>query len=80
MTEEDVFQKFQDILITEFDIDKELIKADTKLYEDLELDSIDLVDLMVKMKEHLTGNIEPEKFKKALTIQDVVDILHPLAK
>jgi len=80
MTKEDVFQKFQDILITEFDIDKELIKADTKLYEDLELDSIDLVDLMVKMKEHLTGNIEPEKFKKALTIQDVVDILHPLAK
>ena len=80
MTKEDVFQKFQDILITEFDIDKELIKADTKLYEDLELDSIDLVDLMVKMKEHLTGNIEPEKFKKALTIQDVVDILNPLAK
>ena len=80
MTKEDVFQKFQEILIADFEIDKELIKAETKLYDDLELDSIDLVDLVVKMKEHLTGNIEPEKFKKAVTIQDVVDVLHPLTK
>ena len=80
MTKEEVFQKFQDILITDFEIDKELIKAETKLYDDLELDSIDLVDLVVKMKEHLSGNIEPEKFKKAVTIQDVVDVLHPLTK
>ena len=80
MTKEDVFGKFQDILINEFEIDKNIIKSDTKLYDDLELDSIDLVDLLVKMKEYLTGNIEPEKFKKALTVQDVVDILHPLAK
>ena len=80
MTKEDVFQKFQDILVSEFDLDKELIKNDAKLYDDLELDSIDLVDILVKMKEHLAGNIEPEKFKKALTIGDVVDILQPLAK
>ena len=80
MTKEDVFQKFQDILVSEFDIDKELIKSDAKLFDDLELDSIDLVDILVKMKEHLAGNIEPEKFKKAVTIGDVVDILQPLAK
>ena len=80
MTKEDVFQKFHDILVSEFDIDKGLIKSDAKLYDDLELDSIDLVDILVKMKEHLAGNIEPDKFKKAVTIGDVVDILQPLAK
>ena len=80
MTKEDVFLKFQEILIKEFEIDKEEITPDAKLYEDLELDSIDLIDLMVKMKEYLSGKIEPEPFKKAVTIQDVVDILYPLVK
>lgn len=80
MTKEDVFGAFKNILVTEFQIAEESITPDTKLYEDLDLDSIDAVDLMVKMKEHLEGKIEPEQFKKAVTVQDVIDILHPLVK
>jgi acyl carrier protein len=80
MTREEIFLKFQDILTTEFAIEKDLITPGARLYEDLELDSIDVVDLLVKMKGFLSGNIEPDKFKKALTIQDVVDIIHPLVK
>ena len=80
MTKEEVFQKFQDILVSDFEIARESITPDAKLYEDLELDSIDAVDLMVKMKEYLDGKIEPEQFKKAVTVQDVIDILYPLVK
>jgi acyl carrier protein len=78
MTKEEVFLKMQDILATEFEIARESITPESKLYDDLELDSIDAVDIMVKMKEYITGKIEPEQFKKAVTIQDVVDILQPL--
>jgi acyl carrier protein len=80
MTKEEVFLKLQDILATEFEIEKETITPESKLFADLELDSIDAVDLMVKMKEYVIGKIEPEQFKKAVTIQDVVDILQPLTK
>ena len=80
MTKEEVFQKFQDILVSEFEIARESITPDSKLYEDLDLDSIDAVDLMVRMKEYLAGKIEPEQFKKATTVQDVIDILYPLVK
>ena len=80
MTKEDVFLKFQEILVEEFEINKELITPDAKLYEDLELDSIDLIDLMVKMKEYMSGKLEPEQFKKAVSIQDVIDIIYPLVK
>jgi len=80
MTKEEVYRKFKYILVTEFEILEESISPDTKLYEDMELDSIDAVDLMVKMKEYLDGKIEPEQFKKAETVQDVVDILYPLVK
>ena len=80
MTKEEIFLKFKSILVTEFEIPEESITPDTKLFDDLELDSIDAVDLMVKMKEYLNGKIEPEQFKKAVTVQDMVDILQPLVK
>ena len=80
MTKEDVLHKMQDILANEFEIDKEIITPEAKLYADLELDSIDAVDLLVKMKEFVSGKMEPELFKKAVTVQDVVDLLYPLVK
>jgi acyl carrier protein len=78
MTREEVLQKIQDILTEEFEIDKSAVVPEAKLYEDLELDSIDAVDLLVKMKGLIPGKIDPESFKKAVTVQDVVDILYPL--
>ena len=78
MTNEEIFLKIKEILTGEFEIDAASITPEAKLYEDLELDSIDAVDLVVKMKEYVQGKIEPEQFKKAVSIQDVVDILYPL--
>jgi acyl carrier protein len=78
MTKEEIFHKIQDILVKEFEIDKEAVTPEAKLNDDLELDSIDAVDLMVKMKEYVPKKIDPEQFKKVITIQDVVDMLHPL--
>jgi acyl carrier protein len=80
MTKEEIFSKLQGILSSEFELDKETITMESKLYEDLELDSIDAVDLMVKMKEYVQGKIEPEQFKKAKTIRDVIEILYPLVQ
>ena len=80
MTKAEIFQKIQDILTGEFELDKNTVTPGAKLYEDLELDSIDAVDLMVKMKEFIPGKIDPESFKKAVTVQDVVEILYPLVQ
>jgi acyl carrier protein len=80
MTGEEIFKKMQDILVEEFELDREAVTPQAKLYDDLELDSIDAVDLLVKMKEFIPGKIDPEMFKKARTVQDVVDILYPLVQ
>ena len=80
MTREDILQKMQDILTAEFELDRESVTPEAKLYEDLELDSIDAVDLLVKMKEFIPGKIDPDSFKKARTVQDVVDIIYPLVQ
>jgi acyl carrier protein len=78
MTRDDVFAKLKDILVTEFEIEPGAIQGETELYTDLDLDSIDSVDLVVKMKEYASGKVDPSLFKSARTVDDVVDILYPL--
>ena len=80
MTKEDILKKLQDILNEQFDIEKDAVTVEAKLYDDLELDSIDAVDLLVKMKEFIPGKVDPEMFKKARTIGDVVELLYPMVQ
>jgi acyl carrier protein len=78
MTKDDLFLKIREILTSEFEIEPKKINPESKLYDDLDLDSIDAVDLIVKMKEHVPGKVDPALFKNARTIQDVVGVLYPL--
>lgn len=80
MTNEELFSKLQEILVNEFDLEKDQLTLDAKIVDDLDLDSIDAVELIVKMKPYLNGKIEPEAFKSVRTLQDVVTILSPLAQ
>ena len=80
MSKDDIFNKIQEILIQEFELSKDDITPEALLVQDLDLDSIDAVDLIVKMKPYIQGKIDPEIFKTARTVQDVVDIIFPLVK
>ncbi|MCQ2610912.1 MAG: acyl carrier protein [Treponema sp.] len=80
MTKDEIFAKIQDVLESEFEVEKSDVTMESKLFEDLDLDSIDAVDLVVKMKQYISGSIDPEMFKSAKTVGDVVAILEPLAK
>lgn len=80
MTTDEVFSKLKEVLISDFDIDESSIVPDANIITDLDLDSIDAVELIVKMKPFLNGKIEPDVFKSVRTIQDVVEILAPLTK
>lgn len=80
MTKDEIFTKLKDVLVKDFDIDESDILPDANIVTDLDLDSIDAVELIVKMKPLLNGKIEPEDFKSVKTVQDVVDILEPLTK
>ena len=78
MTKDDIFEKIKDILSSDFEINAEDIIPEAQLYEKLDLDSIDAVDLVVKMKEYIPGKVDPALFKNARTVQDIVDLLYPL--
>ncbi len=80
MTKDQIYSKLKEILINEFDIEESIINPDALISDDLDLDSIDAVELIVKVKPFLNGSVEPSLFKSVKTLQDVVDILQPLSK
>lgn len=69
---EQIFDKLKSILVEEFEIEEDKIQSETNLFEDLELDSIDAVDLAVKLQGFTQKKISPENFKQIRTINDVV--------
>jgi acyl carrier protein len=78
MTKDDILQRIVTILVETFDIEAERIVPQAKLREDLDIDSIDAVDLMVQLKPLVGQRLQPEAFKTVRTIGDVVDALHKL--
>ncbi|MDR1759523.1 MAG: acyl carrier protein [Fibrobacter sp.] len=78
MDKNEIFEKLKNTLVDEFDIDEALVTPEARLYEDLNLDSIDAVDLIVKLKSMLPRNIDPEVFKQVRTMQDVVNAIDNL--
>ena len=78
MTKEDIYPIMVDMLHEMFELDKSKITLEADLYSDLDIDSIDAVDLAVKLKELTGKRLRPEVFKSVRTVQDVVDALAEL--
>ena len=78
MHKDAIYERIVQILQETFDIDAERITPDAKLYDDLDIDSIDAVDLIVQLKPLAGKRLNAEAFKSVRTIQDVVDALHQL--
>ena len=79
-TKEEIFAKLKEILVEDFEIDEDIIVPDANLFEDLELDSIDAVDLAVKLQYFTDKKISPDNFKQIKTIDDVVIAIEKLIK
>jgi acyl carrier protein len=75
MNKEDLYGKIRAILVDQFDVDEASVSMDANLYEELEIDSIDAVDLLVQIKELTGRKIAPETFKEVRTIRDVLDAI-----
>lgn len=78
MTKEQIFQRIAAILQDTFGIAAERVSPAAKLGEDLDIDSIDAIDLIVQLKPLLGGNLRPEAFKAVRSVQDVVDVVHDM--
>ena len=78
MTKAEIEQRIKDILVSEFEVDAAKLTPDVNLFTDLDLDSIDAVDLVVRLQQEVKKKVNPEAFRKIRTLSDVVDAVEKL--
>lgn len=75
MDKAQIYGEIRKVLVEQFEIDESRIRPEALLYDDLDIDSIDAVDLLVRIKELTGQRIPPESFQDVRTIQDVLNKL-----
>ena len=73
ISKEDIFNELKTILVDDLEIPEAAIKESSNLFTDLDLDSIDAVDIAVRMQRYTDKKLPSEEFKKIQTIDDVVN-------
>ncbi|MGF6809605.1 acyl carrier protein [Paraburkholderia sp. Clong3] len=78
MTETEILGRIRAIFQENFAIEPQRVTPDANLFEDLDLDSIDAVDLAIKLQEMTGRRIKPENFKSVRTVGDVIGAVESL--
>lgn len=76
----EIKQQITAVLVDLFDVAPEMVTEDAELYADLDIDSIDAVDMVVELKKITGKKIKPEDFKSVKTVRDVIDAAEQLMK
>jgi acyl carrier protein len=73
---ESTFERLRDIIVEHLGVEKEKVTPDASFTDDLNADSLDLVDLMMTIEEQFgLGEIPDEDTRKIGTVQDAVDYI-----
>ena len=78
MTEADIESAVKRILSEDFEIDEAKLVPDANLFEELDLDSIDAVDLVVRLQQETGKKVNPDDFRQIRTLSDVVSVVAKL--
>ena len=76
MSPDEIFQRVRQILVSEFEILEERVTPAAHLGRDLDLDSIDAIDMTVRLEERTSLAFSDADLKSLRTIRDVVDLIH----
>ena len=76
MEKQEIFERMASMMVDMFDLERSSITLESKLFEDWDLDSLDAIDMVVKLEE-LTGHrLRESELRTVRTVRDVVDLIH----
>jgi acyl carrier protein len=75
-TRESILATLRDALTELFEIEPERITPQAHLYDDLEIDSIDAIDLIDHIKRKTGRKLDANDFRAVRTVQDVVEAMY----
>ena len=76
MTKEQILTRVREILVESFELEPEDVRPDAHLIDDLDLDSIDAIDLAVSLEENTGLDVSEDELREIRRVQDVVDLIH----
>jgi len=75
MSKDEIFEILKKALVELFEIDESKVVPEAKIYEDLQIDSIDAIDLVDYVKKNTGYKLMPDDFKNIETLGDIVDAI-----
>lgn len=75
MTRDELFEKVKEIIVDTLSVDEEDVTVDASFTDDLDADSLELVDLTMAFESEFGITIEDEELEKIQTVEDAVEIL-----
>ncbi len=73
---EEVDRQVREVLITTFNLSREAVTPEATLFQDLDLDSLDAIDLAVKLETETGLKLVETEFRSIRTVKDVVETIH----
>jgi acyl carrier protein len=77
-SQDQILERIRQTLVELFELDSARITPEARLYEDLEIDSIDVVDLMDEVQKHTGRKVTPEDFRSVRTVNDLATVVQRL--
>jgi acyl carrier protein len=74
-----VFERVQEVVANELGVDTEKVTPDAEFVDDLNADSLDLVELIMKLEEEFDITISDEEAEKIVKVSDAVDFIEERA-
>jgi len=78
MTDQQILGKIRDIFSRNFNLKPEQVAENSRLYEELGLDSLDAVDLVIELQEFTGKRIKPDVFRGVRTVADVIRVVRDI--
>lgn len=75
-SKDEIFKKLVEVLVEGFDVRRQQLVPEARLVEDLDLDSLDRIDLFVRLEQEVDLEIAEEELRAMHTVQDIVDVIH----
>lgn len=75
MSNDEIFEILKGALIELFEIDEDKIALQSRIYEDLDIDSIDAIDLVDFIKKKTGYRMEASDFKEVRTLENIVEVV-----
>ena len=73
-----IFERVRDIIIKQLEVNEDIVKMETSFTDDLDVDSLTLIELIADFEDEFGIEIEEDKLEDMKTVKDVVDYIEAL--